>query len=475
VIVRKAFMGRVFKVLLALPLSMIVSAALADEDELALGPNDFAVGRPLITEGEGPLHSVLLDFDVYRASVGPRLDDLRVFDGQGEPIPYAIRRRLPKERSGPPSQLLPIFRLDSIPGLSVSIGGRYDGDDYRIDAELSSTGAVLSIRRGSDANAAPKVGPAGWLLDTSGLDRAVVRLDLTLADGGNDFVSRLRLESSDDLARWRRVDTQIALARLEQDGHRIERTSFPIPRTKTRYLRLTPTGESAPVELTAVRAFLAPDQPARPRLDARIEGRPDPDDPSIVLFDLEATPPIETVRVRIDQMNSIVEGRLESASQAEGPWRLRQAGLFYLFDRSGELRNPPASWKAPRDRYLRLVSSSRGGGLRGAIPTLEIEWRSEQLLFLERDGGESILAIGRAGAQDGSFDATDLLRMSGRSTDDPVPATALLGSEFELAGDSVLEPTKPIPWRTYALSALLIVIVGIVLALSLRLMRAESD
>jgi len=41
-----------------------------------------------------------------------------------------------------------------------------------------------------------------------------------------------------------------------------------------------------------------------------------------------------------------------------------------------------------------------------------------------------------------------------------------------LAGDAALTRATPIPWRSYGLWGLLIVIVGVVLGLSLRLLRA---
>jgi hypothetical protein len=461
-------------IVLVVQFSMLGSQAQAGEDEPLFGPNDFAFGRSLIAERPGSLQSVLLDFDVYRRSVEPGLADLRVFDGDGQPLPYAIRRRLPGTKATSRFVRVPIFRLDAKPDRSISIGATTNASDYRIDAELTDSGAVVSIHRGDErgTDAGP---PAGWLLDASGLDGAVVKLDFTFAEGGGDFVSRLRLESSGDLARWRPVDTQLALARLEQNGHRIERTSFDIPKTKARYLRVTPIAAAPPVELNEVRAELARKKPSRRRFSQRLDGRVDPDDPSVVLFDLGASPPIETVQVRLDQMNSIVEGRLESATQPEGPWRVRQRGVFYRFNRGGELRNPKASWNASRDRYLRFVTSSRGGGLQGETPTLEVVWQPEQLLYLERDAGGSMLAIGRAGTPDGSFDASDLLRMGKSAADDHTQVSVRLGPEMTLAGRSVLELETPPPWRTYGLWALLLAIVGTVLALSFRLMRSADD
>ena len=467
--------------------SFALGAAKTATAEFAADPSleDFSVGRSLIVAQPGLLQSVLLDFDVYRRSVEPGLADLRVFDGQGEPTPYAIRRRLPGTMEAPVTQSVPIFRLDSEPGGSRAIVGAHTAGGYRIDAEISESGAILSIR-GSDREvglAKEAVAPSTWLLDTSGLTRPIVHLDFVLAESEVDFVSRLRLESSDDLSSFRAVNADLALARLDQAGHHIERMSFAIPATRARYLRLSPTGAGLPVEIREVRVRLSGKTSIRRHFRKLLEGRWDPNEPGVVLFDLEASPPIETIRVLLGQQNSIVEGQLESAPRPDGPWRSRQSGVFYFYDRGGALRNPATSWNGSRDRYLRLVTSTRGGGLKGhPLPTLEVVWQPEQLLYLERSEagpGGSTLAVGRVDTLDGSFPASDLLRMGRSAANDPDQITVRLGPERILAGDAALErskpPPPPTPWRTYGLWALLLSIVAVVLGMSFRLMQNVED
>ena len=353
-------------------------------------------------------------------------------------------------------------------------------DGYRIDAELSASGAILSVHR-SDRRAASHGRAAGWLLDTSGLESAIVGLELSLDAQGGDFVSRLRLESSDDLARFVEVDADLALARLVQGGHRIDRTDFEIPRTRARYLRITPIDTRPGAELLGVRARLAPKRSKPERFRHTIAGRFDPERPEVVLFDLEASAPLEGVQVLLDEPNSIVEGRLESASSPDGPWRVRQSGV-YLFLRKGAVRFaiPPPQQHGSRDRHWRLVTSSRGGGLLGEPPSLELVWRPEQLLYIERGSQPSLLAVGRAGTFDGSFAPTHLTAdecangWPGLEADLP-EASARLGPERVLAGEAVLRLEELVPWRSYALWALLLTSVGVVLGLSIRLIRSAES
>jgi hypothetical protein len=181
------------------------------------------------------------------------------------------------------------------------------------------------------------------------------------------------------------------------------------------------------------------------------------------------------LRLRLEDDNALVEAQLESAPELEGPWRRRFSGVLYSIDQGGRLENPAIDWSARGDRYLRLTVSSRGGGRLESPPTLIVSWRPEQLLFLHRGDGPSLLAVGREETLDGSFADAELARLARRSGGSVPEATARLGPETILAGDAALVVQTPIPWRSYALWALLLASVAVVLTMSLRLLRSVED
>ena len=90
------------------------------------------------------------------------------------------------------------------------------------------------------------------------------------------------------------------------------------------------------------------------------------------------------------------------------------------------------------------------------------------------EAGASLLAVGRAGTFDGSFAPAHLLRLSGRDETALPEASARLGLERVLAGEAVLRLEELVPWRSYALWALLLTSVGVVLGLSIRLIRSTE-
>ncbi len=146
--------SRLLVLLCAIGLTALASAEPEPEPE-RLERDDFAFGRALMAERPGLLQSVLLDYDVYRRSVEPGLADLRIFDPSGKPLPYAIRRRLPSTKAQAEFHPLPVFQLELGSSAADDTGEGIAVDGYRIDAELSASGAILSVHR-SDRQPAQK-------------------------------------------------------------------------------------------------------------------------------------------------------------------------------------------------------------------------------------------------------------------------------------------------------------------------------
>ena len=54
-------------------------------------PQDYAWGRSLTTTASSPWYRVALPDDVYQQSVWPDLRDVRVFNHQGERVPFTLQ------------------------------------------------------------------------------------------------------------------------------------------------------------------------------------------------------------------------------------------------------------------------------------------------------------------------------------------------------------------------------------------------
>lgn len=461
------------KRLLVMAAGLLLSTPALYGDEVELGPEDFAYGRQIEVGNASPLQTVLLDLHVYRGCVEPHLADLRVFNAAGEAVPHAILRlAAPKSVEGERVPV-PLFRLGQPAAATPSEIGSEERT-YRIEAEVSDDGAVLSVTSGPRADTAAAAGetPAAYLVDTSQIDRDIAGLEFDLGVEIPEFLVPVRVEASDDLVHFRPVATTAVLARFDQSGHRIEISDFEIRTGRYRYLRLSWPEAKLPVEIAAAYARFGASNEEPARHEARVAGNRVAGEPDAFVFDLGGSIPVDRVQIDLPDPNTLVEARLYSAPTEDGPWTRHYSGLLFELENQAPLRNAAIRWPANRHRYVKLVTSSKGGGLAGGAPLLEAAWFPEQLLFITRGQPPYRLAYGRAGATGSRFDAAQLLQTNGPKPDDVPRATAALGEEYGVAPRSVLLPSKePVPMRTVALWAVLLLSVMVALALSVRLAR----
>ena len=213
----------------------------------------------------------------------------------------------------------------------------------------------------------------------------------------------LRVEASDDLVHFEPIAGHAALARLDQAGHRIEQSEIAFPAVTRRYLLVSGT-QALPVEVTAVRARLAPVIDPPPRQRERVEGVRVPDERAEYVFDLGGAIPVDRVQVELPAANTVVEAQLYSALEESGPWLHHFSGVLYQLDhRDGALRNAEISVPAIRRRYFKLAVAEKGGGVGDGVPALEVAWMPEQLLFVARGAGPFALGYGRAQVPGGAL------------------------------------------------------------------------
>jgi hypothetical protein len=461
------------KRLLVLSVGLLLSTSALYGDDVDLHPEDFAYGRQIEVDRSSPLQTVLLDLHVYRGCVEPHLADLRVFNAAGEAVPHAIRRlAAPKSVQGERVPV-PLFRLaEPAAGAPSEVGS--EERTYHIEAEVSEDGAVLSVTSGprADSAAAAAEIPGAYLVDTSQIERDITGLEFELGNEAAEFIVPVRVEASDDLAHFRPIATAAALARLDQSGHRIEISDVAIHVGRYRYLRLSWPETKLPVEIVAAHARLGASNEAPARHHAQVAGARVAGVPDAFVFDLGGTIPVDWVQIDLPDPNTLVEARLFSAPDGDGPWTTQYSGLLFELENERLLRNSAIHWPANRHRYVKLMTSSKGGGLGSGTPLLEVEWFPEQLLFITRGQPPYRLAYGRAGAAGSRFDAMQLLQTTGTAPDDVPRAIAALGEEYGVAPRSVLLPSKePVSMRAVALWAVLVLSVMVALALSIRLAR----
>ena len=122
-------------------------------------PSDYAAGVPLTPSGSGPFQRVAVPAAVYEGTVRPDLADLRVFNADGEVVPFAWLPRPAATRERPSAVSLPQFPLyvdrdqRDVSGISLSV-------------IRNAAGTTIDIRS-SDSPPAPGQALGGYVLDAS--------------------------------------------------------------------------------------------------------------------------------------------------------------------------------------------------------------------------------------------------------------------------------------------------------------------
>jgi hypothetical protein len=441
------------------------STVWAGDEKLPLQREDFAYGMELSVDGKNSIYGLILPAEVYHGCTRADLGDLRVFNAQYT-VPYVIRSQVRKETKRA-AQALPFFPLFS---------DTQDGSSSPPDLHIAtnSQGTIIDIRQHTVSPEKNQIITA-YVIDTSSLEHPADWLDLTWAGQGEQFSTSVGLESSKDLNSWRSRVRSAALAELRFGGHSLLRKRIRVPQGIQRktYLRLSwPAGKDG-VRLTSIKAGYNREAQNRPRSFQTLTGTSFPateQEKEEYQYDSKGVFPVDQLKVRLAEQNSLAQITLFSRAGKEAPWQRRTSFLAYRLTVDGvSLENGIVSMNRTTDRYWRLEiidnSSIR------QIPTLELGWLPGQLLFLAQGEQPYTIAYGRAGLQPARYQVDRLLKAVDPQNEKKLIAFAQAGPEKILGGKEKRAVAQVLPWRQWLLWLVLLTGVLLVGMMALKLYR----
>lgn len=440
---------------LALFAALSVSLAQAQES-----PAAFALKMPIKAEAAAPFHRLTLPLSAYLASAGGALADLRVFDGDGRPVPFALLAA-----SGSTEQSWRRQALRWFPLRAAADGPA--ADDLRVVVRKSADGTLVDIT-GKTARADPSSPKAvrGYLLDASAVEgrEAARSLDLDWRDDKAEF-QLLDVSASDDLQHWHSLAEGIQLARLNFGGAAIERRRVDLAGFRDRYLRLTwrepataPVLTRAELELADVRMLAPPRLWSAPLTPLRAEAGALSRD-----FRYRLAQPLPLTRLRLElapgnqvmplQVLAPVRDRRDRPGEvvlAEGvAYRLTNRGREWL---DAEL---PLSGASVKEFALRVDPRFVPAG----GPSVSVAIEPAQVLFLAGGHGPYTLAVGNPQAKSAALAPATLVPGFGTAQSAEIGIASVLENT---AAPSLPNPAVPSSaeeggsWRKTALWAVLI-------------------
>lgn len=346
---------------------------------------DFAWAAPITAEGQEGLYVAELPFAVYAGSKRHGLADLRVYNGAEEIVPHALRSVAtpdPRKREG---SAVPIFPVWANPGIEIGA--------VSVRVRQGPNGAIIDVRSDSRGKSPKRI--SGYLVDMSALKERVQSLEFDWREPADGFVGRVRIEKSDDLARWSFAG-EGPLVSLHHAGHILAQKRVGLAPLAAKYLRISwPASQEMP-ELTGVRVVpvdLPVDTPrARRTVEAAAGGKP-----GEYLFDLGANAPFDRLQLELPNPNTVAPVQFLARASETDTWRLIASATVYRIAQAGQtIASEDITIRPTPERYWMVRADPASGGLGNGAPKLTAEFVPQQILFAARGAGPFVLAFGSA-------------------------------------------------------------------------------
>lgn len=453
--------------LMFLAISLFSSPVVAEE----MRPDDFAEGYYLLPDQDYSIHSVTLPQDIYSTVIRPYLGDMQVFNGAGERVPSLVKTVEADMASLRLKEPVPFFPLYQ----ATSILNRERGLSVRI--ERDKQGEIVDIYHDSDRNMEnPRL--IGYLLDLGDLEAQSAELELFWNMDNEPSLFSVTIQQSDDLETWTKLVGIATLVSLDYAGERIEKRIIPLRLESKQYLKLLFHPQPVDLKLEKILSY-SNELPGRRQLYWReVEEQLDLEEEGVFAVEIELKEQIKTesIQLRFNEANSMVNGRLFSKDSKDGVWVRRCEKVFYsLLIDSKMLRNGACFFSGNRDRFWRFETEDRSG-LSGNKSSLNMQfgWSPQELFFLSRGAPPYLLAFGsgKLAAVNGARDTKMIDQALVREGDHEIVGRAELGEKIVLGGSEVLVvPPTPWPWKQWLLWIILILGVLIMAVMARNLIR----
>jgi len=358
------------------------SAVAAGADER---PAEFRFHAPILAAGQGSHYRFLLPEAVYLGAERQDLGDLRVLNASGEPVPHAF---LPRAPAGPALAQAKAARLFPLYGEEAK-----GLDGVKLDVTRGAGGTVIRLAaEPKGAKAGRKL--LGYLVDASDLESPIEALIFDW-QAGTGFNGTVRVDASDDLARWSVVVGEAPVLMLEHSGERLERKRVELSGRKAKFLRIAFSRVPDSLVLRGVQLELRGERVEPAREWRRVGGAPVADKRGEYQFDNGGRFPVDRVRLVLPQQNTVARIELLARDRDEARWRHIAAVQVYRLQRDGAtVTNPDLRVHQTADRHWLVRVDPRGGGLGAGDVALEVGWLPHELVFAARGAAPFALAFG---------------------------------------------------------------------------------
>ena len=364
-------------------------------------PVDYRYALPLQVSGKQGVVGFRLPTVVYQRAQTAQLDDLRMFDAEGRPQPFALylpRPKAPEQRSLVRATIFPVKALPEADTTAVNldIQTRADGSLARVQARTGHQPAT-----GSPLNS--------LLLDfgaraLSGSTR-IEALRFTPPPGHRDYTAEVWLETSADLKSWETVGAAELSWLTSADAETLTNDRLEFDPRAFRYARLT-WRRGVPLQFAAIQAETVTRNAAEPTRETLWIQPTAGKVPGDLAYPVGIALPVDQIALRFTEPNIVYPVALgqyterpsrHSGNPTEWVFQAQGHATFYQITQNGQARHSGPLQLAGGHALAWVLRPQSPGAT--ARPELGVSWQQATLVFLAGGTPPYTLAFGRAEAQ----------------------------------------------------------------------------
>lgn len=442
-----------------------VTGAAIGGDEVRETPQDYAQGVMLKTTSASPWYRVELPQPIYQGTAWPDLRDVRVFNHQGDTVPFALQAQKAQPAT-PEAMTLRLFPLQ----MSL-VPPREEGHRSGESLVLRSTTGI-EIRLESDDVRALGQSYLLTLPEDKTDAFALAQLHLNWDSPAENWQGKASLYSSRDLKYWRPLQEDAPLMDLARENDRLKMDTISANLTLSaegnRYLLVIFDAQSKSIVLKDVKALAERREPESTRIEINAQASKISDEEAVWRW--SRPQPLTSLRVILDN-DGVLPAELSWRSGEKDAWQPLTKTVLYQLEgkRSEDIQLSGQLVEAVRMKAI-------NARLPEQLPAVSGARDQYQVVFNTQGKGPYMLAWGNRAAQKADVGIDMLIPASLHKTQavNELPLavaqeSVMLGGEARLTATSAAEQQSK--WKTLLVWGALILGVAVLALMAWRIWR----
>lgn len=359
-------------------------------------------------ESSEPLYQTVAPAALYQYSLNGSLRDIRITNGSGEPVPYAVmsyRSLHPDKIQTESSQLLNFIVIEE------SKLNESDVISIQLDRQANQT--KFNLKSNAQKTAARPV----YLIDLGQKPQPLQNLTLDWLGNENALIP-LELLASDNLKDWVFFE-QIVLLKSRQNGQSILNNRINLATAITsRYLQLRPAAKIAgDFKLTKVATSYRQDAvqalPYQWTMLRLLERQEKETGLTALVYEIDGRYPVSQLRISLPEENTITSVSISMKNTEKDNWRPLISTMIFRINQNGHpAASPDIFLPETVARYWRLQFDQNKGGIGKGNPMLAAAWLPHTLIWNARGQGPFQLTTGNSAERTNSVAIADLISVN---------------------------------------------------------------